>query len=67
LSRQNGLRKRSKKQFIFSIDNLNNLTTKMANKETLGKNNTEQTHLFSLHLTPLSFELDGSGRIKKEK
>jgi hypothetical protein len=48
-SRQNGLRKRKQNQFIFSIDNLNNLATKMANKETLQKNNTEQTHLFSLH------------------
>jgi hypothetical protein len=37
----------------------------MANKESLQKNYTEQTHLFSLHLTPLSFELDGSGRIRK--
>jgi hypothetical protein len=36
-SRQNGLRKRNKHQFIFSIDNLNNLATKMANKETLQK------------------------------
>jgi hypothetical protein len=65
-SRQNSLRKRNKNQFIFSIDNLNNLTIKMANKETLQKK-TEQTCLFSLHLTPLSFELDGSGRIRKEK
>jgi hypothetical protein len=43
------------------MDNLNNLATKMANKKTLQQNNTEQTRLFSLHLTPLSFKLDGSG------
>jgi hypothetical protein len=60
-SRQNGLHKRNKYQFIFSIDNLNNLATKMTNKETLQKNNMEQTHIFSLHLTPLSFKLDGNG------
>jgi hypothetical protein len=59
-SSQNGLCKRKQNQFIFSIDNLNNLATKMANKETLQKNNTEQTHLFSLHLTPLNFKLDES-------
>jgi hypothetical protein len=34
-SRQNDLRKRNKNHFIFLIDNLNNLTTKMANKKTL--------------------------------
>jgi hypothetical protein len=34
-SSQNGLHKRNKKCFIFSIDNLNNLATEMANKETL--------------------------------
>jgi hypothetical protein len=33
----------------------------MANKETLQKNNTEQTRLFSLHLTPLNFKLDENG------
>jgi hypothetical protein len=33
----------------------------MTNKKILQKNNTEQTHLFSLHLTPLSFKLDGIG------
>jgi hypothetical protein len=63
----NGLRKRKQNQFIFSIDNLNNLATKMANKETLQKNNTEQTRLFSLHLTPLNFKLDENGWIRKEK
>jgi hypothetical protein len=36
-SRQNGLRKRNNNQLIFSIHNLNNLATKMANKETLQK------------------------------
>jgi hypothetical protein len=36
-SRKNGLCKRNKNQFIFLIDNLNNLATKMANKETLQK------------------------------
>jgi hypothetical protein len=34
---QNDLCTRNKHQFIFSIDNLNNLATKMANKETLQK------------------------------
>jgi hypothetical protein len=37
----------------------------MANKETLQKN--EQICLFPLHLTPLGFELDESGQIRKEK
>jgi hypothetical protein len=46
-SRQNGLHKRNKNQFIFSIDNLNNLATKIANSETLQKNNTKQTCLLS--------------------
>jgi hypothetical protein len=36
-SRQNSLRKRNKNHFIFSIDNLNNMATKMVNKETLQK------------------------------
>jgi hypothetical protein len=36
-SSQNDLRTRNKHQFIFSIDNLNNLATKMANNETLQK------------------------------
>jgi hypothetical protein len=45
-SRQNGLHKRNKNQFIFSIHNLNNLATKMANKETLQPKKTEQTRLF---------------------
>jgi hypothetical protein len=35
--KKNGLRTRNKHYFIFSIDNLNNLTTKMINKETLKK------------------------------
>jgi hypothetical protein len=52
---------KKKNQFIFSIDNLNNLANKMTNKETLQKNNTEQTRIFSFHLTPISFKLDGSG------
>jgi hypothetical protein len=65
ISQKNGLPNRNKNQFTFSIDNLNNLATKMANKESLQKNYTEQTRLFSLHLTPLSFELDGSWRIRK--
>jgi hypothetical protein len=42
-SSQNDLRTRNKHQFIFSIDNLNNLATKMANKETLQKYRTN-TH-----------------------
>jgi hypothetical protein len=36
-SMQNGLRTRNKHYFIFSIDNLNNLATKMANNKTLKK------------------------------
>jgi hypothetical protein len=54
---QNGLRTRNKHYFIFSIDNLNNLATKMANKKTLKKYDTEQTCLLSFYLTPLKMRL----------
>jgi hypothetical protein len=46
-SRQNGLHKRNKNQFIFSIHNLNNLTTKMTNKETLQPKNRNKHVFFS--------------------
>jgi hypothetical protein len=46
-----------KVKIATKIDNLNNLSTKIANKETLQKKRYRANIFLSLYLTPLSFKL----------